>query len=106
MKKRSAAIAAILLAACVACGSGKSSGGASAQPSGAATAAAAQPVPNCNGQSPVWALPRLKVYLLPGDTHYGKTKHGKYLCLSQAQAEGYRSARGVTHRHHKRLFSV
>jgi hypothetical protein len=103
MNKRAAAVAAILLT-CASCSSSKSSVGSSPGPTPAATSAA---VPNCNGQSPVWAMPRVKVYLLPGERLYGKTKQGEYLCLSQARAEGYRSARGPVHRHHnKKLFSV
>ncbi len=97
MNKERIALLALAFAAMTACGSGKSSGGGSPQPSAAASAevtAAAAATPNCNGQSPVWALARVKVYLRPGDRHYGKTKHGEYMCLSDARAEGYRAARG------------
>ena len=97
MSKERIALFAVALAALAACGCGKSSGGGSPQPSAAASAevtAAAAATPNCNGQSPVWVLPRVKVYLRPGDRHYGKTKQGQYTCLSDARAEGYRAARG------------
>jgi hypothetical protein len=90
MNKERIALAAMLVAALSGCGNGKSSTGGSPQPSAAAAAA----TPNCNGQAPVWALARVKVYLRPGDRHYGTTKHGEYMCLSDARAEGYRPARG------------
>jgi hypothetical protein len=106
MTKPTILLAAMAFAALAACSSSKSSSGGSGQPSQSA-AAAASPALNCNGQSPVWALERLKVYLLPEDRLYGKTRNGKYLCLSNAQAEGYRPARHPFHHHHReKLFSV
>ena len=39
---------------------------------------------------------------LPGDPHYGRTKHGSYICLSDAQSQGYRHARGYGERRHDR----
>ncbi len=93
MSKSTAALAAIALAALTACASGKSSGAGSPQPSAAASAAATEAAAmNCGGASPVWALQNPKVYLAPGDRLYGKTKHGRYLCQSEAHAEGYRPA--------------
>ncbi|HYL26750.1 MAG TPA: hypothetical protein VEW74_02885 [Candidatus Nitrosotalea sp.] len=88
---------AIALAVLSACGSGKSSSNASSAPNETGAAAA---TPNCNGESPVWVLPGPKVYLVPGDRLYGKTKSGEYLCLSQAQAEGYRHGRRPFRHHH------
>jgi hypothetical protein len=38
---------------------------------------------------------------VPGDRLYGKTKNGEYLCLSDAQAQGYRHGRRPF-RHHRR----
>jgi hypothetical protein len=108
MTKPTILLAAIALAVLAACSSGKSSGsGGSAQPSESAPSAVTTPALNCNGQSPVWALERVKVYLLPGDRLYGKTRRGEYMCLSNAQAEGYRPARHPFHGHHRdKLFSV
>ena len=49
-------------------------------------------MPNCGAVKPVWANLSSKVYHEPGDPYYGKTKHGMYLCPSQAKAEGYRAS--------------
>jgi hypothetical protein len=94
MNKWTASLAAIALAALAACASGKSSGGSSPQPSAAVSAAASgAPAIDCGSESPVWALESAKVYLVEGDRLYGKTKHGRYLCRSEAHAEGFRPAR-------------
>ncbi|HEY1868330.1 MAG TPA: hypothetical protein VGG70_08515 [Candidatus Cybelea sp.] len=90
------AITVTLLAALAACSNNaKSNAGGSPQPAGAAT-------PDCHGESAVWALARTKVYMLPDDPHYGRTMHGSYMCLSDAQGQGFRHARGYGHRHHRR----
>jgi hypothetical protein len=57
--------------------------------------------PNCGAVQPVWVNLKTKVYHEPGDPAYGNTKHGEYLCPSQATAQGFRAAGGATHRHHK-----
>ncbi|MGB8519845.1 MAG: hypothetical protein WCD38_06730 [Candidatus Tumulicola sp.] len=49
-------------------------------------------IPNCGAVKAVWANVSSKVYHEPGDPYYGKTKHGMYLCPSQAKAEGYRAS--------------
>jgi uncharacterized Zn-finger protein len=105
MNSRTFVLAATALVAFTACGSGKSGGTGSPAPSPAATGS---PALSCNGESPVWALQHPKVYLLPGDRLYGKTKHGEFICRSQAHAEGYRPARGsLRHRNKsKGAFSV
>jgi hypothetical protein len=89
-----------LTVALAACGGNKSSGG---NASHAASSPAPAPALSCNGESPVWVLRGPKVYLVSDDRLYGKTRHGQYLCLSQAQAEGYQPARHpVRHHHHRR----
>ncbi len=105
MNNRTLVLAALALAALAACSSGKSSSAGSPQPSPAPTGSATL---NCNGEAPVWALQRVKVYLVPGDRLYGKTKQGHFLCRSQAHAEGYRPARAPFKRHRDRkgVFSV
>ena len=60
--------------------------------SGSMESMASQNVPNCGAVKAVWANVSSKVYHEPGDPYYGKTKHGMYLCPSQAKAEGYRAA--------------
>lgn len=66
---------------------------------GAAGAAGAKP--NCGAVQPVWANLKTKVYHEPGDPRYGNTKHGEYLCPSQAKAQGFRAA-GESMGHHRR----
>jgi hypothetical protein len=95
MSKRTIVLA-IALAALSACGSGKSSSASSSAPN----AASAEATPNCNGESPVWALPGPKIFLTSDDRMYGKTRHGEYLCLSDAQAQGYRHGRRPFRHHH------
>lgn len=99
-----AALAILLLASVLpACSNNaKSNAGGSAQPSGGATAAA---TPDCHGQTPVWTSERSKTYVLPGNRRYGKTEAGSYMCLSDAQSQGYHESRGRAHhrhRHHRR----
>jgi|ERR1700722_16248111 hypothetical protein len=105
---------ALLLLGAAACGGGKSNdngssassstqGGASNSmqsgasnsmqgASGSMESMASQKIPNCGAVKAVWANVSSKVYHEPGDPYYGKTKHGMYLCPSQAKAEGYRAA--------------
>ncbi|MBV8066363.1 MAG: hypothetical protein JO113_00190 [Candidatus Eremiobacteraeota bacterium] len=112
MRRGTVALATLTLAL-AACSGNKSTGGASPQPSGAASGTTIVPnvaaTPDCHGESPVWVLPRIKVYLEPGERHYGKTKRGEYLCLKEAEDQGYRPARnpaGQPHRrHHPNPFS-
>lgn len=106
MRRGTIALAALALAL-GSCSGNKSGGGASPQPSGAnGTTAAPNAVatPDCQGESPVWVLPRVKVYLLPDERHYGKTRRGEYMCLKDAEEQGYRPARhpgGALHGHHR-----
>jgi len=102
---RNLAIFTILLAL-VACGGGKSSQNATSAPA-ASQAAGSEPsggssggsmsdssatVPNCGAVKAVWVNLNTKVYHEPGDQYYGKTKHGEYLCPSQAKAQGFHKA--------------
>ena len=98
MSKRTVALATIILIASTSCGGGKSSGAGSPQPSAGASAAAL----NCGAKPPVWVIGGVKAYLVSGDRHYGKTKYGRYVCLSEARAEGLHPARHpFRHRHKK-----
>jgi len=54
-------------------------------------------IPNCGAVKAVWVNTKTKVYHGPTDPLYGHTKHGKYMCPSQAKAEGDRPAGGGTH---------
>jgi hypothetical protein len=110
MWKPTIVLTLIAIAALSGCRGGKPNGSESttstaAPPTG--VSARATP-PSCNGQEAVWVLGDAKVFLVPGDRLYGKTKRGRYLCLSDAQAEGYKAARRPFrhHRHHDNLFSV
>ena len=106
--KKPAVVALIVLAALCACRGGKPSNATSTQTAPAATGVTEKATPpSCNGESPVWVLADAKVFLVPGDRLYGKTKRGRYLCLSEAQAEGYRAGRRPFRRHRgNKLFSV
>jgi hypothetical protein len=53
--------------------------------------------PNCGAVQAVWVNLNTKVYHEPGDPAYGKTKHGEFLCPSQAKAQGFRPAGGAKH---------
>ena len=108
MRKPTVVFALIAVAALSACRAGKQSTTNATQTAAAPTGAVMQATPmNCNGASAVWALGDAKVFLVPGDRLYGKTKRGKYLCLSQAQAEGYKPARRpFRHRGHRQDASL
>jgi hypothetical protein len=87
-------LAAIALVAVTSCASVKSARNAASSTAAAPTGVVARSTPpNCHGEPVVWAIQGAKVYLLPGDRLYGKTKRGEYLCSDQAHAEGFRSAR-------------
>jgi hypothetical protein len=55
---------------------------------------------HCGAVQPVWANPKTKVYHLPGDPLYGKTKHGEYMCPADASREGFRAAGMYGRKHH------
>lgn len=104
MTKPTVTVALVALAALTACrGSSKPNNATATQAAPAASGAMTQASPpDCHGESAVWTIQGPKVYLLPGDRHYGKTKQGSYMCLSQAEADGYRAARRPFRHHHKR----
>jgi hypothetical protein len=54
-------------------------------------------MPSCkSGDAVVWenTSSHSKAYHSSGDPEYGKTKHGKYACESDAKAAGYHLAKG------------
>lgn len=44
-------------------------------------------------QGKVWVNTDTKIYHLPGDRWYGKTKHGKYMTEKEAIADGYQNSK-------------
>ncbi len=51
-------------------------------------------MPSCAaGDSVVWANTRTKAYHMPGTPRYGKTRHGKFVCMSQATSMGFHAAK-------------
>lgn len=61
-----------------------------------------QPIPKdlgCTGDDVVWVNMNTKSYHEPADPFYGRTKNGKYMCKSAADAAGYHLA-GSMHSHH------
>lgn len=111
-------LVALLLVALVACGSNKSSSansnGTSGAGNGMGAAASAAPaengnapmeaatgMPDCGSDQTVWVNLKSHVYHEQGSPLYGKTKHGQYMCLSQARADGFHPP-GAGARHHRR----
>lgn len=61
-------------------------------PAFAQTASSA--IPTCaSGDPVVWVNTNTKKYHMQGDSYYGKTKQGKYLCKSAADAAGDKAAK-------------
>jgi hypothetical protein len=74
--------------------------GTIAKENNALPAAQAMPIPptlTCTGAI-VWVNLSKKTYHMAGDPFYGRTKHGEYMCQSDADAKGYHMA-GMPHRH-------
>jgi len=121
---RKVILGAAAVFALAACGSGSNNSASSAAsasapaaaPTSAATSAGAMenvgkymgkvaaPIPSgltCGADQPVWVNTRTHKYHEPDSPMYGKTKAGKYMCPSDAKAEGDTAAGGGM-RHHKR----
>lgn len=65
---------------------------------GALPMGAAAPVDvNCGAVKPVWVNLHTKAYHDAGDPYYGKTKNGKYMCPSAANAAGFHPAGSRMH---------
>ena len=63
-------------------------------PAATTTTAAAPGSVSCTSGDPVvWINTETKVYHLPGSSYYGKTKHGKYACASDATKMGAHAAK-------------
>jgi|HubBroStandDraft_3_1064219.scaffolds.fasta_scaffold1098845_1 hypothetical protein len=111
----------LALISLTACGGGKSSNSSNTSANSAATnapmsaasgamgsmangamGAANGTVPNCGAVTAVWVNLNSKAYHEAGDPYYGKTKHGEYLCPSQAKAQGFHPAGGSTMTTHHR----
>jgi hypothetical protein len=104
------AVVAVALFSLPACGSGKSSkaaatnGALTAPPEATSTSSTANggAIPDCGAVQAVWANLNTKVYHTSSDPLYGKTKHGEYLCPSQATAQGFHAAGSAPrHKHPK-----
>ena len=65
---------------------------------GPMTAAAPIPTDLKCSDAIVWVNTSKKDYHLSGDKWYGRTKHGQYMCQSDAEAKGYHLA-GTAHNH-------
>jgi hypothetical protein len=77
---------------------GNAMASAAGNAAGSMANSAMEKMPNCGAVKPVWVNLNTKVYHEPGDPFYGKTKHGEYLCPSQAKAQGFH-APGVNDKH-------
>ncbi|WP_419730047.1 hypothetical protein [Lichenicola sp.] len=49
---------------------------------------AATPDISCPGDAVVWVNPRSKAYHMQGDSFFGRTKHGSFMCKKAADAAG------------------
>lgn len=68
---------------------------ASSQPAGTAAnhfASQTDASKACGGSNVVWANTRSKAYHLEGDKYFGHTKHGAWMCMGTAKAEGFHQA--------------
>ncbi|HET9029593.1 MAG TPA: hypothetical protein VFN49_05400 [Candidatus Aquilonibacter sp.] len=72
---------------------------ASGEPMAPGTLATQPPNMQCGAVQAVWVNTKTHVYHEPNDPYYGRTKHGKYMCPSQAVKEGYHKAGTHASRH-------
>ena len=49
---------------------------------------AATPDISCPGDAVVWVNPRSKAYHMQGDSFFGRTKHGSFMCKKAADSAG------------------
>jgi len=117
---RRSAIVSLFAAALIAAGCGGGSQSSSSQATTAPTATTEaqreqaalptsqmQPVPKdlgCTGNDIVWVNLNTKSYHEPADPYYGRTKNGKYMCRSAADAAGYHLA-GSMHSHRSKMMN-
>ncbi len=67
---------------------------AMALPAHVVAASDSSTMPTCAAGDPVvWVNTSSKVFHVQGDSYYGKTKHGKYMCQTAAVAAGDRAAK-------------
>jgi hypothetical protein len=110
------AVAVLAITAISACGGGKSNSTQSNRmttnasmpethrESNALPNRGAAPIPSsvrCGAVKPVWVNLKSGAYHEPSDPYYGRTRNGKYLCPSDAAAQGYHPA-GSMRSHHRR----
>lgn len=112
-----ASLMTVMLLALAACGGNKSASNAAGNAANSMASAAGNAansmgsmangaaekmgaMPNCGAVKPVWVNLNTKAYHEPGDPYYGKTKHGEYLCPSQAKAQGFHPAGGAAMKRH------
>lgn len=72
---------------------------ASGEPMAPGTLATQPPGLSCGAVQPVWVNSKTHVYHVSSDPLYGRTKHGQYMCPSEAVKEGYHKAAGGKHHH-------
>lgn len=72
---------------------------ANGEPMAPGTLATQPPGLSCGAVQPVWVNTKSHVYHVSTDPLYGRTKHGQYMCPSQAVKEGYHKAAGGKHHH-------
>ncbi len=69
----------------------------SGEPMAPGTLATQPPGLSCGAVHPVWVNTKTHVYHEPSDPYYGRTKHGEYMCPSEAVKEGYHKAGASKH---------
>jgi hypothetical protein len=70
------------------------------------TLATVPPDVQCGAVLPVWVNTSTHVYHVSTDPYYGRTKHGQYMCPSQAKAAGYHASGGAMNKYHRKSGST